>query len=226
MTSLMRLITCLTAFSLLAACSAKMPRGPQPGDPAYAPVNSSYNQPLPVANGAIYQAYQSPSFFSDRKARRLGDIITINLIESTSASKQADTEIKKNSSVGVAEPTLFQRINDIGLETDISSQNNFKGEADSDQSNSLQGSISVTVTEVLNNGVLRVSGEKWITLNRGDEFIRITGLVRPDDIQSDNSVDSSQIADARIAYSQTGDLANANSMGWLTRFFNSSYWPL
>ena len=226
MTKIVRFAVVILMLTLMVGCGVNLPRAPQPGDPAYAPVSSIYRQPDPAANGSIYHAYHTSSFFTDRKARQIGDILTINLTESTSASKEANTEIKKNSAVNVAEPTLLQRIDDVGLETSISSANNFKGEADRDQSNSLQGSISVTVTEVLGNGVLRVSGEKWITLNRGDEYIRISGLVRPDDIQSDNSVNSTQIADARIAYSQTGELADGNHMGWLTRFFNSPYWPL
>jgi flagellar L-ring protein precursor FlgH len=226
MNKLTGLLILILAILLITGCGVSLPKGPQPGDPAYAPVSSLYSQPQVQANGSIYQSFHSPFLFEDRRARRLGDILTINLVESTSATKQADTEITKESTVDIAEPTILKSISYFGFETDITADTEFRGEADSDQRNSLQGSISVTVTEVLANGVLRVGGEKWITLNQGDEYIRITGLVRPEDIQSDNSINSTQVADARIAYSQTGALADANRSGWLTRFFNSPYWPL
>ena len=105
-------------------------------------------------------------------------------------------------------------------------ERDFQGAAEADQSNSLAGSITVTVTEVLPNGVLRIRGEKWLSLTNGDEYIRLTGLVRPQDIQPDNTVASNRIADARFAYGGTGDFDQANQMGWLARFFNSEWWPL
>jgi flagellar L-ring protein precursor FlgH len=91
---------------------------------------------------------------------------------------------------------------------------------------SLAGSITVTVTEVLPNGVLRIRGEKWLSLTNGEEYIRLTGLVRPQDIKPDNTLASNRIADARIAYGGTGDFDQANQMGWMGRFFNSEWWPL
>jgi flagellar L-ring protein precursor FlgH len=105
-------------------------------------------------------------------------------------------------------------------------ERSFEGSAKSDQSNSLRGSISVTVAEVLPNGILRIRGEKWLKLNQGDEYIRLTGLVRPEDIGTDNTIPSSKVADARIAYGGTGEFDDANRMGWLSRFFNSEWWML
>ncbi|MDP3368030.1 MAG: flagellar basal body L-ring protein FlgH, partial [Pseudomonas sp.] len=93
------------------------------------------------------------------------------------------------------------------------------------QSNSLSGSVTVTVAEVLPNGVLVVRGEKWLTLNTGDEMVRISGLVRADDISSSNTVSSTRIADARLTYSGTGSFADASQPGWLSRFFLSPMWP-
>lgn len=219
----------LMVMMLGTGCSM-VPQQPKPNDPNYAPVQPAALVPPRQVNGAIYQApvyqpYTQVSFFQDRTARNVGDILTIQLTESTTATKETETEIKKATETTVAEPTLFQRVNDFGFQTSVDNELDFKGEADSDQKNSLQGSITVTVTEVLPNGVLRVRGEKWITLNRGDEYIRISGMVRPEDIGPDNSVSSVKVADARIAYSQTGELAHANTMGWLSRFFNSPVWP-
>lgn len=83
----------------------------------------------------------------------------------------------------------------------------------------------MTVHEVLPNGVLRISGEKWIRLNQGDEYIRLTGIVRVDDISRSNQVSSQRIGDARITYSYWGALAESNASGWLTQFFNSPWMP-
>ena len=92
-------------------------------------------------------------------------------------------------------------------------------------SNSLTGNISVTIHEVLANGVLIVKGEKWLTLNQGDEYIRVSGMIRPQDISADNTVNSTQIADARISYSGTGAVHDSNTMGWLSQFFIGQLWP-
>jgi flagellar L-ring protein precursor FlgH len=101
----------------------------------------------------------------------------------------------------------------------------FDGEGSSSQSNSLQGDITVTVVDRLPNGNLVISGEKWLTINQGEEYIRLTGVIRPYDIEPDNAVFSNRIADAQIAYSSKGVLAAANRMGWLSRFFQSAMYP-
>lgn len=218
-----QLIVSVTLLVGIVGCGS-MPKGPIPNDPEFAPIEPSRLVEPGIINGAIYQHHYAVSFFEDRKARRIGDILTVNLVEQTSAVKETETEIKKESSSAIPEPNVLGK-NNIGLATTLDSQVEFKGEADSDQSNSLEGSITVTVTDVYPNGVMRIRGEKWIRLNKGDEYIRISGLVRPEDIGEDNSVNSTRVADARIAYSQTGDMANANQMGWLTRFFNHPIWP-
>jgi flagellar L-ring protein precursor FlgH len=115
--------------------------------------------------------------------------------------------------------------NGITMDTDFKSDLEFKGEAEADLSNRLQGDISVTVVDVFPNGTLSIRGEKWITLNRGDEYIRISGLVRPDDVTPENTVLSTKIAHAQITYSGEGDIANSQRMGWLGNFFNSPIWP-
>lgn len=217
-------------IGLMASGCSMIPVEPKPDDPNFAPVQASALESPRLVNGSIYQApapraYNQVTFFEDRTARNIGDILTITLIESTTAKKETETEIKKDTSLSAPEPTLFQRVTDLGLQTSANNELDFKGEADSDQKNSLRGSITVTVIEVLPNGVLRVRGEKWMTLNKGDEYIRISGLVRPEDIAPDNTVASIKLADARIAYSQTGTLAHANSMGWFSKFFNSPLWP-
>ena len=187
--------------------------------------------PIPAdqSNGSIYQAGRDVALFEDVKARRVGDLVTIRLVEQTDASKSSSTSTTKETDVEIANPTLFGRpVTKNGvpiLSGSLDSDQAFSGTGDSSQSNSLQGSITVTIAEQLSNGYLVVRGEKWVALNQGREFIRISGIVRPVDINPDNTILSSQVADARIAYGAKGALADANRMGFLARFFNHPWVP-
>ncbi|EPV0938832.1 flagellar basal body L-ring protein FlgH [Pseudomonas aeruginosa] len=207
---------------------------PKPNDPYYAPVLP--RTPLPAAqnNGAIYQAGFEQNLYDDRKAFRVGDIITIILNEKTQASKKANSDIQKDSKTKMGLTSLFgsgMTTNnpigggDLSLSAEYGGSRDAKGDSQAGQSNSLTGSITVTVAEVLPNGILSVRGEKWMTLNTGNELVRIAGLVRADDIATDNTVSSTRVADARITYSGTGAFADASQPGWLDRFFLSPLWP-
>jgi flagellar L-ring protein precursor FlgH len=176
-------------------------------------------------SGAIFQPSRSYSLYGDTVALNVGDVLTVELEESTQASKNAESSITKDNEISMPNPTILDRSN-FGLATEVDAERDFQGSAEADQSNSLNGSITVTVTEVLPNGVLRIRGEKWLSLTNGDEYIRLTGMVRPQDISPENVVTSNRIADARIAYGGTGDFDQANQMGWLARFFNSEWFPL
>lgn len=210
----------------LGACV--MSRPAQPDDPSFAPkLVPTADRPAPL-NGSLYTDASSLDLFSDRKARRVGDIITVVLKESTVSQKKANIGSSKNSSFETTNPTLLGAplsLGKLNLGTSGASQNGFTGKGDAAQSNNLQGNLTVTVTDILPNGTLVVRGEKWMTINRGDEYLRISGMVRPDDVGSDNTVLSTRVANARISYSGTGALADASEMGWLSRFFNSGYWP-
>ncbi len=229
----------LVGSLLLAGCVAPAPK---PDDPYYAPVLP--RTPLPAAqnNGSIYQAGFENNLFTDRKAYRVGDIITVTLNERTQASKNANSQMQKTSDTDIGVPTILgmnvtpknplssisalgMGAENLGLNTSIEANRQTQGSAQAGQSNSLSGSITVTVAEVLPNGILAVRGEKWMTLNTGDELVRIAGLVRADDIATDNTVPSTRIADARITYSGTGSFADASQPGWLDRFFVSPLWP-
>ncbi len=215
---------------ILSACVIQQP--PSPNDPYYAPVLKTHPAADVAINGSLYRSNRSLNLFGDAKASQVGDILTVMLQEKTSSSKSSNVEIKKESEVAIA-PTVGTgtilgsqpSLGEFGLNTSLTSESDFKGESEADQSNRLTGNISVTVVDVYPNGTLVIRGEKWITLNRGNEFIRISGLVRPMDIAPNNTVPSTKIANARITYSGTGELADAQEMGWLTQFFNSAIWP-
>lgn len=226
----------LIAFSLVSvvALSGCVAPAAKPNDPYYAPVLP--RTPLPAAqnNGAIYQAGFENSLFDDRKAFRVGDIITITLNERTQASKNANSQISKDSNANIGLGSLFGGAvsmanpltgNTMSLDAQFDASREASGAGQAGQSNSLSGSITVTVSEVLPNGILAIRGEKWLTLNTGDELVRIAGLVRADDISTDNTVSSMRVADARITYSGTGAFADASQPGWLSRFFVSPLWP-
>lgn len=216
----------LLAFT---GCTPIMREHIKPNDPDFAPVSMQALQPPAPVDGSIASAAPGFSLFGDKTAHRQGDLLTVLLKETTKSSKSAETSIKKDSEIRLGNPNIFgrpTRLGGLNLGVDASLSRDFDGEAEADQSNSLNGSISVTVSEVLPNGLLRIRGEKWLTLTEGDEYIRLSGLVRPDDIGVDNTVNSNKIADARIAYSGTGSFADANSQGWLASFFNSEWWPL
>lgn len=212
---------------VLSGCVVMAPS--KPNDPYYAPVLQTNSEPVPNTNGSLYRSNISINLFGDNKASRIGDIITVMLEEQTSSSKSSNVDVAKDNDTNIASGnTLFgmqPSLGSIGLGTSLISEREFTGEASADQSNRLTGDITVTVVDVYPNGNLLIRGEKWITLNRGDEYIRISGLVRVDDIEPDNTVVSTKIANARISYSGTGELADSQQMGWLSRFFNSAIWP-
>lgn len=224
----MLLKSLLVVAGVLSMSACMSNKKPMPDDPYYAPTVSATSAMPQRTEGSLYQEAYGLALFDDRKALYVGDIITITLSERTVSRKTSGVSVKKDSQTNFDAGSILGRaptFNGKTLETSVAQKRNFSGDADADQSNSLQGNITVTVAEVLPNGNLVVRGEKWMTLNRGDEFIRISGIVRPDDIAPDNTVLSTRLANAKISYSGTGTLADSQSMGWLSRFFNSEYWP-
>ncbi len=182
-----------------------------------------------TSNGTIYQASTSLALFEDQKARRVGDILTINLTESTNATKSSSTSTSKSTEATIANPTVLgYNVTRDGvpiLSGNLGGDQTFSGEGGASQSNRLEGRVTVSVVEVLPNGNLIIQGEKWLTLNQGKEFLRVSGIVRQVDILADNSVSSEKVANARIEYAGKGPLADANQMSWLARFFNSPWIP-
>ncbi len=201
----------------------------QLGGPDYTPPAPVLPPAEPASAGAIYQESLDVRLFEDLRAHRVGDILTVRLAENTNASKQSSTAASKSGGVDIANPTLFgrnfTRNGDEFLSADLETSSEFEGSGTSTQSNRLSGDITVTVVERLANGNLVIRGEKWVTLNQGDEFIRLSGIIRPADIAPDNSVSSGRVADARITYSSKGVLAAANKMGLLQRFAQSIWFP-
>jgi len=175
------------------------------------------------APGTISYAGGGMALFEDTRAHNVGDLLTIQLVESTTAKKSATTNTSKDDSVAIGATSVMG----YNLKTDssVSNKRAFAGAGDSAQSNTLTGSVTVMVVQRLANGNLLVRGEKQLQLNQGSEYVRIEGIVRPVDIATDNTIQSSRVGNARVAYAGRGALADANAQGWLTRFFNSPWIP-
>lgn len=192
----------------------------------------TYPEDLPsaaAANGSIYQANHDVALFENPVARRVGDIVTIRLVENTAASKSSSTSTKKETGIDVGATTIFGKApthnGNNFLSAAMDNNTNFSGEGNSAQSNKLAGDITVTIAKRYANGNLLVRGQKWIAINQGKEFVRIQGIIRQIDVQPDNSVPSTKVADATISYGGQGALADANAKGWLARFFDSPLTP-
>jgi Flagellar basal body L-ring protein len=220
------LVLALPAVLLLGGCAAAGDVRPYPPLAPIVPVMPAQAAPTP---GAIYAGGQGLSLYGDRIARDVGDLLTITLVESTTAQTSATTQVSKESELSTGVTSLFGgpvsfKGRDI-LSASANGERGFDGQGKSSQSNRLQGSVTVSVIQRLPNGNLVVQGQKNLRLNQGDELVQIQGIVRPQDISRDNTVPSSRVGEARIVYGGRGALAQSNAMGWLSRFFNSGLYP-
>lgn len=225
--NIMRYLGILTVFLLLGC--AQLPKKPLvEGETSIEPM-------LPVignSTGSIYQSSQPTSFgyqpmFEDRRPRNIGDVLTIVLQENVSASKSSSINAGRNGSTDLSVKAVPQFLDGLigrgKVDTDISGSNDFKGSGGANAKNTFSGTITVTVQDVMVNGNLKVIGEKQIAINQGTEFIRFSGVVNPRTISGNNTVISTQVADARIEYVGNGYIDEAQTMGWLQRlFFNFS----
>jgi flagellar L-ring protein precursor FlgH len=178
-----------------------------------------YREPAVAANGAIYQASQYRPMFEDRRARHIGDMLTINIIEKTAAVKAGASSGNKTGSASFTVPVAARGAFGATVATEAATK--FSDADNQSASNTFTGTMGVTVTEVLANGNLIVSGEKQIAMNKGIEFIRFSGMISPDNIGVGNTVSSTQVADARVEYRTNSQLDRAELTAMASRFFQS-----
>lgn len=197
--------------------------------PTMAPLQPIVPPQAEPTAGAIYAAGPTLQLYSDRRARDVGDLLTITLLENTTAQTSANTATNKESNLSLGTPSILGAPVTLGgkdiLSATAKGARDFTGKGNSAQSNRLQGNVTVTVVQRLPNGNLVVQGQKNLRLNQGDELVQVQGIVRPGDISADNTVPSSRVAEARIVYGGRGPVAQSNAMGWLSRFFNSGLTP-
>ncbi len=221
----LRLTLGLMTFMLLGTGCSYLPKLPPSYDPP-APVQRELPAP---SSGAIYQSGGETRLFEDLKAGRVGDILTVRLLEQTNASLQSNTRTSKTTETTLVNPIAFSRSmtrnGDPMFGASLDGEQAFDGAGSSSQSNSLTGDITVTVVERFANGNMRIRGEKQVMINQGKEYIRLSGIIRAYDIGPNNSISSQKIADAQITYSSKGVIAAANRMGLFSRFFHSIFYP-
>ena len=219
-------ITALT--QILVGCSTYLSelegQNFEPVDPA---VNLANERP---SNGAIFRSGQSGLFATDQRARRVGDILTVTFNEVFAATKAQTAASSKADAFAVTLPTGLPNILTGGFDKDAGgngagltagTNRTFSGTGNAAQSNSFTGSLAVTVTRVFPNGNMEVAGQKEITLNNGNEYVRVKGIVRPEDISATNIVSSTRLADAQIRYTGSGHLADNSKPGWLSQFMRA-----
>jgi len=217
-----RLMWRILAPSLLLGGCAQVPREPLVHQPMTARNDMPARSAAPV-NGSIYRTgLGAQALFEDRRPRYLGDILTILVSENINASKNSAADASRtgsaNSTVGLV-PKLFGGLISSDQDADAGGKNIMSAKGGANARNTFNGVITVTVVEVLPNGNLLVSGEKQMLINQGTEFIRFSGVVNPRTVSANNTVPSTQVADARIEYSAKGYIDEAQNMGWLQRFF-------
>ncbi|VAW97458.1 Flagellar L-ring protein FlgH [hydrothermal vent metagenome] len=180
-------------------------------------------------NGAIFRPEMNVGLFDDNNARNIGDLLTIVLNENTNASSSANTSATKDQKVDLPSPKLAgDTVTKDGkeiLNNEVEAGREFNGQGTSAQNSSFSGTISVTVAKVLPNRNLIIRGEKLVRLNQTEEFIRFSGIVRPQDIKPNNTVESNRVANVHVMYAGNGAISAANSMGALGRFFQGKSWP-
>lgn len=202
---------------------------PIPDDPYYAPIEPSKTPMQLEVTGSLFNAQISTDLYSYAPKFSLGDTINVILKEDTVASKSASSTLSNENNYTLEPITVpggSLTINGKVIELGVAQDQAFDGNSGSSQRHNITGRITVSVTEILNNGNLVVRGEKWLVINNGKEYIRLTGIIRPLDISEDNSVESYQIADSRIEFSATGEHADIQTRGWLSSLFSGSLWPI
>lgn len=213
-----RIFAISTAALALSACAAMEGGTPREGFSATLP------PPLAVAapqNGAIYQAANGyAALHEGTRARLVGDLVTVILVESINSDKDTNASTGRNGSASITPPSagLLGFLNPDAL--NAGSQSSFNGQGSASQRSTLSGTIAVTIAEVRPNGTALVLGERNMQLSQGDEWVQFAGILRLADIDSDNRIVSSRIADAQIVYGGAGAIQQASRPGWLGRFFN------
>ena len=223
----LRLLALVAIVYLLQGCATDPVDMVLRPSPEFQPVYPLAGDRQKIATGGIYSNRQSDAWFGRGRNYQVGDIITVLLNESTQAARTQNTDVSRqtksslptgaNSQIGKLNPFL----NGINLNDNTNSS---KGSGTADQQASLSGSVAVTVVEILANGNLMIRGEKKLGLSEGTEVIQVSGVIRPEDVGPNSTVQSRRLANAQIAYRGSGDLANATKASWGTSLMHK-YWP-
>ena len=226
----MRVVLIFVCSIMLLGCAAKKPEwGPEykPPEDAFSQQDTSQN----ASPGSLWPASQD-SMYADNKASRPGDIVTVAIYEQASASKEANTDTGRSSSMSASLPHFFglegsRTVTDaldlqnlLGAQTD----NSFEGSGSTSREENLTATITTQVVSALPNGNLRIQGRKRVVVNNEEQYIGLSGVVRPEDINAMNEVDSRKVLDAEIMYTGQGPLSDKQRPGWFMRIMDN-VWP-
>jgi flagellar L-ring protein precursor FlgH len=209
----------VAALFLAGGCTTVPPTNvhqPMSARPLYRPETLAASL---ASTGSIYQAGAARTLFEDRRARYVGDTMTVTITENTSAATKSNNSVNKSGSISASLGPNLQLPGKLLTELKGESSNSASGNGAAAANNVFTGTITVTVIEVLPNGNLLVSGEKQVAIGHGQEYIRLSGIVNPYFVNASNTIASSQVADARIEYKESGAISEAQVVGWLARFF-------
>ena len=241
-TTLTAFLAALAALAGLSGCAERIHQPISVANQQAALMNppvETFPEPAVRTEGSLFSE-NSVNLFADNKARRVGDIVTINIVENSRASKAANTSTRRSNSInantealmGYENPTnvpliggVFSSLNyqpNVGVRADYNSS--FSGSGSTNRTENMNARISARIIQVLPNGNLVLRGTQEILVNNERQYITVQGVVRPHDISADNTVLSTYIADARIDYTGQGDLSRKQREGWLSRFFDT-VWP-
>ena len=211
----------LCAATLCAGCASLSPPPPVDILPTAPPPLAAVPRAAKPVNGSLFSTASYRPAFEDRRARLVGDSVTVQIVENVTASQKSSSTVDRNSKIsgGVSALPFVGKTFTDKLAVGATTGNSFDGKGGTESANTFQGSITATVIEVLSNGNLLVSGEKQIAINQGNEFIRFSGIVNPVYVTGSNTVQSTQVADARVEYRANGYIDEAQTMGWMQRFF-------
>jgi len=224
----MKFVSILCSAMVLSGCAAQQVAGPSP---EYAPVIPEPKVASSIPTGSIFSSANADSWFGEKKTYQVGDVITVLLSESVNGSASATKEASRETSTDVLTAAQLARIGSPGgllldsangtpIDTTISSS----GSGATGQSASLTGTMTAQVVDVYPNGNLMIRGEKIVNFSTGSEVIQVKGIIRPQDVQPDNTVQSKRIASAQISYKGTGQNANASKTPWGTNLL-MAIWP-
>lgn len=223
----LRLLALVAIIYLLQGCATEPVDMVLRPSPEFQPVYPLASDRQKIATGGIYSNRQSDTWFGRGRNYQVGDIITVLLSESTQAARTQNTDVSRQtkSSLPAGASTQVGKLNPFlnGINLNDNT-NSSKGTGKADQEASLTGSVAVTVVEILANGNLMIRGEKKLGLSEGTEVIQVSGVIRPEDVGPNSTVQSRRLANAQIAYRGSGDLANASKASWGTSLMHK-YWP-
>ena len=215
--------TAAAVLALCAGCATLSPPPPVDILPTTPPPIAAVQRAAPPVTGGLFQNASYRPAFEDRRARLVGDTVTVTIVENVTASQKSSSTVDRTSEAkaGITALPLFKGAFADRTTLGAGSENTFSGKGGTESANTFTGSITATVVDVLPNGHLVITGEKQIGVNQNVDVLRFSGTVDPRSLQPGSTVNSTQVANVRVESRGRGAQSEAQAMGWMGRFFNT-----